>query len=109
MAARNTPSFGSAIGLLVVIFIIFAVGIGLLNYPVEFTLLSITIVTCFYARYYGGSWSEVMTSLVGKIKDAVPAILILLSIGMLIGCWMVSGTIPWCTTGWRPSIRRICI
>lgn len=72
MAARNAPSFGSAIGLLVVIFIIFAAGIGLLNYPVEFTLLCITIVTCFYARYYGGSWSEVMTSLVGKLRMRCP-------------------------------------
>lgn len=35
-----------------------------------------------------------MTVFIGKIKDAVPAILLLLSIGMLIGCWMVSGTIP---------------
>lgn len=93
MTARKTPSFGSALGLLAVIFIIFAVGIGLLNYPVEFTLLCITAVTCFHARYYGGSWGDVMKALVGRIKDAVPAILILLSIGMLIGCWMVSGTI----------------
>ncbi|WP_312950091.1 Na+/H+ antiporter NhaC [Superficieibacter sp.] len=94
MDAQKAPSFGSALGLLAVIFILFAAGIGLLNYPVEFTLICITIVTCFYARYYGGGWNKVMKALVGKIKDAVPAILILLSIGMLIGCWMVSGTIP---------------
>ncbi|MRS17331.1 Na+/H+ antiporter NhaC [Enterobacteriaceae bacterium RIT691] len=94
MDAQRKPSFASAIGLLVAIFIIFAVGIGLLNYPVEFTLICITIVTSIYAGYYGGSWSAVMNVLVGKIKDAVPAILLLLSIGMLIGSWMVSGTIP---------------
>ncbi|MGL5698510.1 MAG: Na+/H+ antiporter NhaC family protein [Kluyvera sp.] len=94
MESQKQPSFRSAVGLMVVIFIIFAAGIGVLNYPVEFTLISITIVTCFYARFYGGSWGEVMSALVGKIKDAVPAMLILLSIGMLIGCWMVSGTIP---------------
>lgn len=94
MESQKQPSFHSAVGLMVVIFIIFAAGIGVLNYPVEFTLISITIVTCFYARFYGGSWGEVMSALVGKIKDAVPAMLILLSIGMLIGCWMVSGTIP---------------
>lgn len=94
MNAQRTPSFASAISLLAVIFIIFAVGIGLLNYPVEFTLICITLVTSFYARYYGGSWGAVMSVFIGKIKDAVPAVLLLLSIGMLIGCWMVSGTIP---------------
>lgn len=90
----DKPSFISAILLLAVIFLIFVVGIGVLNYPVEFTLICITIVTCFYARRYGGGWSTVMNAFVGKIKDAVPSMLILLSIGMLIGCWMVSGTIP---------------
>jgi len=94
MNAQKQPSFMSAVCLLAVIFIIFAIGIGLLNYPVEFTLICITIVTSLYAGMYGGHWSEVMAVLVGKIKDAVPAILLLLSIGMLIGCWMVSGTIP---------------
>lgn len=94
MHTQKKPTFTSALLLLAVIFIIFAVGIGLLNYPVEFTLICITIVTSFYARLYGGSWNQVMNALVGKIKDAVPAMLILLSIGMLIGCWMVSGTIP---------------
>lgn len=94
MNVQRKPSFASALCLLAMIFLIFAVGIGLLNYPVEFTLICITLVTSAYAGYYGGSWASVMKVLVGKIKDAVPAILLLLSIGMLIGCWMVSGTIP---------------
>ncbi|MFK3662005.1 Na+/H+ antiporter NhaC [Scandinavium sp. NPDC088450] len=94
MNTQKQPSFASAVGLLIAIFLVFAVGIGLLNYPVEFTLICITLVTSFYAVWYGGSWSEVIKALVVKIKDAVPAILLLLSIGMLIGCWMVSGTIP---------------
>lgn len=94
MDAQKQPSFTSAVCLLAVIFIIFAIGIGLLNYPVEFTLICITLVTCFYAGFYGGNWNAVMKVLVVKIKEAVPAILLLLSIGMLIGCWMVSGTIP---------------
>lgn len=39
MTVQKEPSFASAVSLLAVIFILFAVGIGLLNYPVEFTLI----------------------------------------------------------------------
>lgn len=93
-ALIRKPSFASAITLLIVIFFIFAVGIGFLNYPVEFILITVTVTSCFYAKYYGNNWKNVVDMFVSKIKDAVPAMLILLAIGILIGCWMISGTIP---------------
>lgn len=88
------PVFFSAMMLLTVVFIVFLTGIGILNYPVEFVLICVTIITGFYAHYYHAGWKDILTAFVDKIKDAVPAMLILLTIGMLIGCWMVSGTIP---------------
>ncbi|WP_417642152.1 Na+/H+ antiporter NhaC [Enterobacter kobei] len=94
MNANREPGFAAAMLLLAVIFMVFFVGIGLLNYPVEFVLIVITLVTGFFARFYGAGWQSMMQTFIGKIKDAVPAMLILLTIGMLIGCWMVSGTIP---------------
>src|SRR5690606_31896314 len=84
----------AAMLLFAVVFMVFFVGIGVLNYPVEFILIVITIITGFFARYYGAGWQNMMQTFIGKIKDAVPAMLILLTIGMLIGCWMVSWTIP---------------
>lgn len=94
VSTNKQPSFYAALMLLVAIFLVFFIGIGVLNYPVEFILIVITIITGFFARYYGAGWKEILQTFIEKIKDAVPAMLILLSIGMLIGCWMVSGTIP---------------
>lgn len=94
VSTNKQPSFYAALMLLVAIFLVFFIGIGILNYPVEFILIVITIITGFFARYYGAGWKEILQTFIEKIKDAVPAMLILLSIGMLIGCWMVSGTIP---------------
>lgn len=91
---KSHPSFLSALMLLISIFIIFLLGIGVLNYPVEFVLILATIITSIYSCFYKSKWSDIIISFVGKIKDAVPAMLVLLSIGMLIGCWMISGTIP---------------
>ena len=42
----------------------------------------------------GHGWEDIQQSTGDKIKAVLPVILILLSIGMLIGTWMFSGTIP---------------
>lgn len=46
------------------------------------------------AMRYGHGWDDVQRSTGEKISAVLPVILILLSIGMLIGTWMFSGTIP---------------
>ncbi|MDH5642735.1 MAG: Na+/H+ antiporter NhaC [Gemmatimonadota bacterium] len=43
---------------------------------------------------HGSGWREIQESTGQKIASVLPAILILLGIGMLIGSWMLSGTIP---------------
>ena len=43
---------------------------------------------------HGHDWDAIQRTTGGKIASVLPVILILLSIGMLIGTWMFSGTIP---------------
>lgn len=45
----NQPSFSSAMIILAIIFILFPAGVGILNAPVEFVLIVVTLVTAFYA------------------------------------------------------------
>src|SRR5687768_16251930 len=47
------------------------------------------------AARHGRNWDDVQRSAGEKIATALPAILILLTIGMLIGSWVLSGTIPY--------------
>ena len=42
----------------------------------------------------GHSWKAIERAIVAGIGTAMPAILILLSVGSLIGAWMISGTVP---------------
>ncbi len=42
----------------------------------------------------GHSWKVIEQTVVNGIATAMPAILILLSVGSLIGAWMLSGTVP---------------
>ncbi|MFC4867698.1 Na+/H+ antiporter NhaC [Streptomonospora arabica] len=69
-------------------------GIGVLKYPAELMLIFAGVVLSLFAAWYGTSLAQILTDMGEKIKRALPAILILLSIGMLIGTWMISGTIP---------------
>ncbi|QTM99174.1 Na+/H+ antiporter NhaC [Sediminibacillus dalangtanensis] len=93
-AKIKRPSIGMAmipIGLAVAIFII---GIGVLKYQAELMLIFAGALFALFATFYGRSWEEILVVMGDKIKKALPAILILFSIGMLIGTWMISGTIP---------------
>jgi NhaC family Na+:H+ antiporter len=42
----------------------------------------------------GHSWTVIESNIVAGISTAMPAILILFSVGSLIGVWMLSGTVP---------------
>ena len=44
--------------------------------------------------WMGERWSTIQTSIVKRLSRALPAFFILLAIGVVIGSWMVSGTIP---------------
>ena len=69
-------------------------GIGVLKFPAELMLIFAAVVLTAFATRHGSGLDQVLADMGSKIKRALPAILILLSIGMLIGTWMIAGTIP---------------
>ncbi len=42
----------------------------------------------------GHKWADIQNSIVAKLQKALPAFFIFFAIGMIIGSWMISGTIP---------------
>ena len=57
-------------------------------------LLLAAAVAAGLAKLRGHGWGEVQAAAGRLFADALPAILILLSIGALLGSWMFAGTIP---------------
>ena len=53
-----------------------------------------TLVAGLVASWIGYSWDEILEGMVRGIVPSLEAILILLLIGMLVGVWIVSGTVP---------------
>ncbi|MBT5219030.1 MAG: Na+/H+ antiporter NhaC [Woeseia sp.] len=72
---------------------------GSLFFPMSSELLVIVmlisaVVAGVIAIRHGHDWVDIQRSTGQKVASVLPALLILLSIGMLIGTWMFSGTIP---------------
>lgn len=57
-------------------------------------LLVATTIACFQALRCGATWDELQQAAGQKLATVFPILLILLSIGILIGTWVASGTIP---------------
>ena len=57
-------------------------------------LIIAAVVAGFSAARHGATWDDIQRSAGDKIAAVLPALLILLTIGMLIATWMFAGTIP---------------
>ncbi len=58
------------------------------------SLLFAALLAGVLAYAQGKNWDDIQTETGAKIAAALPAIIILLAIGILVGSWMFSGTIP---------------
>lgn len=101
--AKKTKEITFVQALLPIVFLFLIVTYGLILRPVflsqpAFPLEFVFIIAATFAIaeliWLGFSWDEILESIVQKITKALPAFFILLAIGVLIGSWMVSGTIP---------------
>ncbi|MGM0499504.1 MAG: Na+/H+ antiporter NhaC [Bacillota bacterium] len=59
----------------------------------ESALVLGTMTAALFALYLGLSWKEIESGMIDGIKNALGASLILIIIGMVIGSWILSGTI----------------
>jgi Na+:H+ antiporter, NhaC family len=82
---------------IVAMLVLFAAGTIALGSSAELlvvVLLGAATVAGLVARRHGRSWDDLQRATGEKLAAVLPAILILFSIGMLIGTWVLSGTIP---------------
>ena len=64
------------------------------SFPLEFVFILASIFAIAELFWLGFDWEDIQKSIVKKLSMALPAFFILLSIGVIIGSWMVCGTIP---------------
>jgi NhaC family Na+:H+ antiporter len=92
--SRRPLSLSASLIPLIAMFILLAVGYGVLGLAPEPLLILSAVVAGIVAFLHGFSWTDMMSGIREKLDTAMPALLVLISIGILIGTWMIAGTIP---------------
>jgi NhaC family Na+:H+ antiporter len=70
------------------------VGYGVFRLRIEVLLITAAAVAGLVALRLGYSWAELQAGIIEGIAKALPAVLILVSVGALISTWIAAGTIP---------------
>lgn len=91
---KKTPSLALALTPVIFMLVLLGVGIGVYQLPAEPLILLVTVVAAAIAIYLGYTFDDIMNSVSEKISKTMPALLILITVGFLIGSWMLGGTIP---------------
>ena len=93
-APVKKPSFLFALLPLVLMAALLGVGYGVYKIKPQVLLVAAAGLTGILGWKLGYSWKEMEKGIVESIAKAMPAILIMLAVGVMIGAWMASGTIP---------------
>lgn len=88
------PSTAVALIPVISMLLLLGVGYGVYKIKAQVLLVAAAFLTGILGAALGFSWKDMERGIVDSIHKAMPAILIMLSVGVLIGSWMASGTIP---------------
>lgn len=91
---KKKPTFTQSIAPIIFMMIALIAGVGYMKMKAEPILILVAFLAGTIAISLGYTWSEMEKGIVEKISMSMPAILILWSVGALIGGWMFSGVIP---------------
>jgi len=64
------------------------------GFPLEVVFMMAAFFAIAELLLLGYEWTDIQKSIVKKLSKGFPAILILFAIGVIIGTWIISGTIP---------------
>lgn len=90
---RRPTSFESVLPLITVA-VFLGFGYGYLRLRAEVLLISSAVVAGLLGMRLGYTYSELLDGITTTIKKGLPAILIVISVGALIGSWIAAGTVP---------------
>jgi NhaC family Na+:H+ antiporter len=87
-------SLGVAVLPLAFMFVVLFTGLIIFSIDIKILLLICAAFTVCVSLFLGHTWKEIESEIVEKLAKAFPAIMILICVGLMIGSWIVSGTIP---------------
>lgn len=94
MSQPKTPPLGIALVPIISMGLLLGIGYGIYQIRPQVLLIAAAFLTGCLGVALKFRWEDMQKGIVESINKAMPAILIMLCVGVLIGSWMASGTIP---------------
>ena len=91
---RKKPTLAQALTPIVFMVVALALGYGVFKIKAEPIIICSAFIAGIIALRLGYKWDDMQKAIVEKIASALPATLILWSVGLLIGALMFSGAVP---------------
>ena len=73
--------------------VVVVIGFVFFNVPIQILLLISSAYAALIAHRVGLKWKD-LEELLHRLSTAMPAIFIILAVGIIVGSWMYSGTVP---------------
>jgi NhaC family Na+:H+ antiporter len=93
-SGRRQPGLGVALVPLLAMGVLLAIGYGVYAIKAQVLLIAAASIAGLTGWWLGWTWQEMQEGVVDSIRKAMPAILIMLCVGLLVGSWIACGTIP---------------
>jgi Na+/H+ antiporter NhaC len=91
---KKKPTLLQALTPLIALALLLSIGYGVYGLRAEILLLVATSVAGLIAIMLGYSYREIERGIIENMMKGMPAMLIVIVVGALIGSWMSAGTIP---------------
>jgi len=91
---KKQPTLFIAVLPIIIMILLLGIGYAMFDLSPEILMLVSAAAAGIIALSLGYSWDDIMDSIVSKLSKTMPAIFILIIVGLLIGTWMIGGTIP---------------
>jgi len=91
---KRTPTLFQSLIPIFSIALFLGVGYGVFKLRIEFLLIAAAAVSGVLALRLGYTYKEMEEGIVHSISKGMPAMMVVIVVGMLIGTWMASGAIP---------------
>ncbi|HDH5942339.1 TPA: Na+/H+ antiporter NhaC [Staphylococcus aureus] len=88
------PTFLESISTMIVMVIVVVTGFVFFDIPIQVLLIIVSAYAAWIAKRVGLTWQDLETGIAERLNTAMPAILIILAVGIIVGSWMFSGTVP---------------
>lgn len=88
------PTFLESISTMIVMVIVVVTGFVFFDIPIQVLLIIASAYAAWIAKRVGLTWQDLEKGIAERLNTAMPAILIILAVGIIVGSWMFSGTVP---------------